>query len=219
MVDEGHDRVEKFGPEGKFILMFGGHVNEGTGEDVCRAGEKCKLYAEVGSEDGEFSYMRSYGFNNFIAVGPSGKVYVGDKARVEIFEPSGAWKENISLAGLSSEARPTSLAVNPTGDVLLADGGVAGVREFEPNGTEESTQFDAGSTSVTALAVDDAPLSAGYGNVFVGDSSGMFPVREYDSVGKELEALARTPPHQAIKAWRSPTLQENCMHLKQEPSG
>jgi hypothetical protein len=189
VVDEGHTRVEKFGASGNFILMFGGHVNE-NGEDICRAGEACKLYAATGSEDGEFSYMPAYGFNGFISVGRAGDVYVGDNGRVEVFEASGAWKENISLAGLSTEARPTALAVDTAGDVFLKDAGVAGVHEFEPNGTEKSTKFDELSTSVTALALDTNPKSSAYGDVFVGDSSGGFHILQYDSSGKELASFA-----------------------------
>ena len=182
VVDHGHDRVEKFDSSGKLILMFGGHVNETTGGNVCLAGEDCKIYGTIGTANGEFSYWNSY--SSFIAVGPGGDVYVGDTARVEVFEPSGAWKENISLAGLSATGQPTALAVDPVGDVYVKDEGVAGVREFEADGTEKSTVFDEGSTSVTALALDGA------GNLYVGDSNGGFHVLEYDAGGKELDSFA-----------------------------
>ncbi len=186
VLDEEHSRVEKFDATGEFLLTFGGEVNETTGGDVCRAGEKCKLDATNGGANGEFSYMLSpYGVNSFIAVGPTGEVYVGDEGRVEVFESSGVWKENISLTGLSTEARPTALAVDSAGDIFLKDGGVPGVREFEPDGTEMSTRFDGNSTTVTAIALD--PSS---GHVFVGDSSGEFHILEYDSNGKELAGFA-----------------------------
>lgn len=195
VVDEGHSRVEKFGPEGEFILMFGGNVNaeaSPANPDVCTATEKCNLYAVPGSEDGEFSYMGTYGSNSFIGVGRGGAVYVGDQARVEVFEPTGAWKENISLSGLSTEARPTALALDSSGDVFVKDAGVAGVHELEPPNppttiawSESPVKFDETSGTVTALAVDDA------GHLFVGDSSGGFHILEYDMSGKPLESFAR----------------------------
>jgi hypothetical protein len=189
VVDEAHSRVLKFSPSGSFLLMFGGSVNEESkpaNPDVCAAGEKCKLYATTGTGNGEFSYLPEDGRNSFIAVGPGDAVYVGDKARVEVFQSSGVWKEDISLASLAAEGRPTALAVDGSGDMFVEDAGVAGVHEFEPNGTEMSVKFDASSTTVTALAFD--PVS---GHLFVGDSSGGFHILEYDAVsGKELASFA-----------------------------
>ncbi len=181
VVDRSHGRVQKYDSSGKFILMFGGHVNETTGGDVCMAGETCNLYGTQGVANGEFSHWES--LSSFIAVGPGGDVYVGDTGRVEVFEPSGTWKENISLAGLSATDQPTALAVDAAGDVYVKDSGVAGVHEFEANGTEKSTIFDEGSTSVTALSIDAA------GNLYVGDSNGGFHVLKYGPTGKELDSF------------------------------
>ncbi len=179
VVDFGNFRVEKFGPSGEFLLMFGGGVNEKTGGDVCVAGEACTK-GTSGTAGGQFewSYEGSY-----IAVGPGGRVYVGDKARVQVFESSGAWRESVSLADLSATGKVTALAVDPSGDMFVKDSEAAGVRELEPNGSEEATQFDAGSTTVQALTLD------GSGDLFVGDSSGGFHLLEYDSTGKELESF------------------------------
>jgi hypothetical protein len=178
VVDKSHARVEKFGPEGEFLLMFGGHVNK-NGENICRKAEETECQAgQPGTADGEFSLWETFG--SFIATGPGSKVYVGDKGRVEIFEPSGAWKENISLAGLSSGGSPTALAVDSAGDVFVKDEGVEGVHELEPSGLEALTQFDKESTSVTALAVDPAS-----GDLFVGDEAGGFHVLKYDPAGTE----------------------------------
>jgi hypothetical protein len=171
--------IAKYDSSGKFLFAFGGHVNRTTGGDVCT--RECQVGSE-GTSDGEFGYWRSLG--NFIAVGPGGAVYVGDKARVQVFESSGAWRENISLSGLSSEARPSALAVDPSGDVYVKDEGVPGVREFEPNGTEKAVQFDAGSTTVTALALDTS------GDLYVGDDSGGgFHVLQYDPAGNEVASF------------------------------
>ncbi len=157
------NRVEKFGPSGEFLLMFGGDVNETTSGDVCNAGERCKL-GTAGHANGEFEDLSAEGYP--IAVGPGGSVYVGDRARVQVFEPSGVWRETISLASLSSTGDVTALAVNETGDIFVKDSEAPGVRELEPDGVEEGTQFDAGSPTITGIALD------GSGDVFVGEFNG-----------------------------------------------
>ncbi len=182
VVDFCNHRVQKFDSSGKFLLMFGGHVNTTTGGNVCVAGEACTKGTEGGG-NGEFEW--AYARSN-IAVGPDGAVYVGDKARVEIFEPSGSWRENISLAGLSSTGRATALAVDSTGDVYVADEEASGVHEFEPDGVEKATQFDALSTSVQAITLDTASVPS---HLFVADSQGGVHLLEYDSDGNELSSF------------------------------
>jgi hypothetical protein len=177
--DRRNLRVEKFGPSGNFILMFGGGVNAKTGGNVCLAGEECTLGSE-GAANGEFE---PYDLGSYIEVGPGGDVYVGDKARIQVFESSGVWREDISLAGLSSTGRVAALAVGSTGDMYVADSGVSGVHEFEPDGVEVSALLDAGSTSVEAIALN------GSGDLFVGDGSGGFHVLEYDPAGKEIDSF------------------------------
>jgi hypothetical protein len=189
--DQGNTRVEKFDSNGKFLLMSGGDVNETQDKNpsatqaqrnVCNAGEKCEAHGTLGTADGEFSV----GFSiSSIAVGPTGDVYVGDKARVQVFEQSGAWKENISLTALSSSAAPSAVAVDSSGDVYVADEGVPGVHEFEPNGTEKAFTFDSASTTVTAIALDSS------NDLYVGDSAGGFHVNEYDPAGKQTASFAR----------------------------
>ncbi len=189
VVDFCHDRVQKFDSSGKFLLMFGGHVNEtedntpGATEaqkDVCLAGEACTKGIE-GTGDGEFDWAAD---SSDIAVGPNGAVYVGDKDRVEVFSPSGAWTENVVLpSGLTTEGKVTSLVVNSAGDMFVKIEGVPGVHELESNGAEAPVKFDEASEAVEALTLD------GSGNVFVADSSGGFHVLEYSSTGKELASF------------------------------
>jgi hypothetical protein len=190
VVDEGGFRVQKFDPEGKFLLMFGGEVNEtkdstlGATEaekDVCVAGEKCKRGSQ-GTADGQFEWY--YQPHGIVAVGPGGRVYVGDKARVQVFESSGAWRESISLAGLSSEGKVTALAVSAAGDVFVKDEGVHGVREFEPGGIEAPVRFDEeGSEAVEAITLD------GSSDLFIADASGGVHILEYGSAGQELASF------------------------------
>ncbi|MGC2374855.1 MAG: hypothetical protein WA484_13365 [Solirubrobacteraceae bacterium] len=172
----GTDRVEKFGPEGEFLFTFGGEVNKKTKADVCVVGEECQQ-GVLGSGNGQFQELGP------VAVGPGGLVYVGDRARVQIFDGSGAFKEAISLAGLSSAGAPSSLAVDSAGDVFVVDSGVAGVHEFQLVGGKWSEsaacKLDQASLSIASIAVD------GSGDVFVGETNGGSPfgfhVLEYDS--------------------------------------
>jgi hypothetical protein len=180
VADWDNRRVEKFDPSGKFLLMFGGGVNETSGGDVCVAGEKCTRGTE-GTASGQIAW--AYRADGYLAVGPGGAVYVGDQARVQVFEPSGVWRESISLAGLSSTGKVTALAVDASGDMFVKDSEASGVREFERDGTEKPTQFDAGSESVEAITLD------GSGDLFVADSTGGFHVLKYDPAGKELASF------------------------------
>jgi NHL repeat len=160
VVDEGNFRVEKFDPEGKFILTFG----------------------VQGTANGQFEWN---GEGSYIAVGPGGNVYVGDAGRVQVFEPSGAFLKNISLASLSEE-RVRALAVDAAGDVFVAVEEVPGVHEFNSSGVEIGA-FDAASEaeSIRGLAFDEKT-----GDLYVGDSGGGFHVATYDSkTGKELASF------------------------------
>jgi NHL repeat len=183
VVDFGNFRVEKFDASGKFLLMFGGGVNK-NGSNVCTAAEanECQR-GTPGTGSGQFEWAtESYGI---VGVGPGGLVYVGDKARVEVFEPSGAWRENISLASLSAEGKVRALAVDSAGDVFVKDEGVPGVREIEPGGIEAPVVFDVGSEGVEGLTLD------GSGDLFVSDSTGGFHVDEYVTAsGEQLESFA-----------------------------
>jgi hypothetical protein len=180
VVDFDGFRVEKFNAEGKFLLMFGGGVNETSGIDVCLAGEQC-THGTPGTGDGQFEW--AFNAHGIIAVGPGGAVYVGDKARIEVFESSGAWRENISLAGLSSEGQVTSIAVNSAGDIFVKIQGVPGVHEFDPSGAEAPVKLDEGSEAVEGLTLDQA------GDLFVADSTGGFHVMKYDSAGKHIDTF------------------------------
>ncbi len=194
VVDFANFRVQEFNSSGEFLAMFGGEVNTAKDgvpgatraeKDLCVAGETCQEGTE-GTADGEFEWSNS---GDYIAVGPGGRVYVGDRARVQVFEPSGAWRESISLSGLSNTAQVSALAVNSSGDMFVKDGvseangAVAGVREFEPDGTEVATQFDAGSTTIAGLVVGES------GDLFVGDASGGFHVLVYGPAGNQLASF------------------------------
>lgn len=182
-------RVEKFDSSGKFLLMFGGHVNAESSPvdpNVCMAGEACQAGSE-GTGDGEFEWAFSY---SYIAVGPNGDVYVGDRGRVQIFEPSGRWKQSISLAALSSEEQVTALTVDSLGDVYVKVKNVPGVHKLEPPLFVESpVKIDEASLTVGSLAVD------GSNDLFVSENKQLFEepcvceLKEYDPAGQQVESF------------------------------
>ncbi|HET6997151.1 MAG TPA: hypothetical protein VFI03_01050 [Solirubrobacterales bacterium] len=94
--------------------MFGGKVNETTGGNVCTnvSGDVCTK-GSVGTGPGEFS---TPSFTNFIDVGPGGTIFVGDKERIQEFNPDGSFKGEIQLPGETVR----SLAVDPAGNLYVA---------------------------------------------------------------------------------------------------
>jgi DNA-binding beta-propeller fold protein YncE len=188
VTDWENHRVQKFGPAGEFLLMFGWEVNETTHGNVCAAGEACKAGVEGEkeegiNEDGQFRWAYE---GSYIAVGPGGDVYVGDQARVQVFTPAGAWKENVPLTSpeFPEYAKITALAVNASGDIFVKGEEAPGVRELSPNGTETSARFDeSGGFTIAAVALDPS------GNVYVADTEPTFHVLKYDATGKQLASF------------------------------
>ncbi|HVQ58617.1 MAG TPA: NHL repeat-containing protein [Solirubrobacterales bacterium] len=114
-------RVQKFSSSGQFELMFGGEVNKTTGEDVCtqgdlEAGEVCGIGVE-GADAGSFSKAPSLD-GDYIAIASDGTVYVGDKGRIQLFEPNGTFQGQLPVP---DEEFVGGLAIDrPTGDLLLS---------------------------------------------------------------------------------------------------
>lgn len=177
-----------------------GDVYVGSDDDVVKfdaSGKFLSSFGEEGTGDGQF-----HGYT-VVAVGPAGRVYVGDEGRVQVFEPSGAWKETISFTGLSGSEGIGSLAIDASGDMFVRFGysifdGIPGVHEYGPNGVEKA-EFDTGSTTVSALALD------GSGDLFVGDSGGGFHVLEYSSTGNLLASFGQSTAQFALGMGLAPT--------------
>lgn len=170
VADRFNYRVQKFGPEGKFILMFGREVNA-DGTDVCMSGETCQAGVLATGVDGGFGFLNR---QNIVAVGgPSELVYVGDEGRVEEFEASGKWKADIAMTGTV-----TALAVDGGGDMYLHETGVTGAQELSPSGGTIVHEFDnEPNASVTAITLTDT------GYVVLIDQSGGFHGRVYNPSG------------------------------------
>jgi DNA-binding beta-propeller fold protein YncE len=124
VLDRDNRRVQKFSPEGEFLLMFGGGVNETSGGDICPRvgfpGDACK--AGVGGEGpGQFEGASG----NYISYSPADDaIVVGGKSRVQVFETDGTLREEITFTGglEALEGRTISaLAANPvSGDLYVA---------------------------------------------------------------------------------------------------
>ncbi len=151
MADYTYHRVQKYGPNGNFILMFGDEVNETTGGDVCpvNPGDVCKEGTDGGGS-------QQLGGPTLIAVdsssGPSsGDVYVTEfeSRTVRKYDENRilqtGWGNGGVLTGTGSanggafERAPGGIAVDNAGnlDVLSSpNGSTAGkVIRFQQDGT------------------------------------------------------------------------------------
>ncbi len=215
VVDKNNHRVQKFDPEGHFLLMFGGGVDQGPHHpgNVCTAayiaeGDTCGA-GSTGTADGQFSAEWPPG--SYIAVGPGDKIYVGDKERIEEFNPNGEFSGKIEGAALAGK-RVQALAVDPAGNPY-----VAFCRGIACEGTfatlpDVSKLNPVTGASVCTLAVEQptAITTDSAGNVYVVDA-GKFgeveaTVREFGSDcaekgvpfgGGELEAVTGIATGQA----------------------
>jgi len=124
---EGY-RVQKFNSAGEFLLMFGGEVDKTTKANVCTkaSGDQCGV-GIAGTGNGQFGATFGPLAKYTIAVGPVDTVFVGDKDRIEEFNPDGTYKSQLALP---QSGIPKALAVDPnTGDIYVA---IAQEFGFEP---------------------------------------------------------------------------------------
>jgi len=172
VVDTENNRVQKFGPDGEFILMFGGEVNETKDEeagaseaekDLCTQvevetrGVKCRSGVE-GAAAGEFEGLASHQMAS-IAVDMEGHVYVGDATRVQRFSEGGVYEET-ALAGVGAIE---ALAAAPGEGIYVLSSERAGVREYQEGSEVGAVRDETGRSETIAagtagsLFVDDDP--------------------------------------------------------------
>jgi DNA-binding beta-propeller fold protein YncE len=185
VIDKGNDRVEKFGPEGEFLLMWGGEVNGTTKGDVCVAGEVCQGGKE-GTGQGEFE---SLGEEGAIAVGADGTVYVGDRERVQVFSPTGVYQSTITVPGALSVV---AVAVDPSGHVYLTTEQPGGYAK------PEVAEYSSTGVLVRTIALPVAQLNQirlatdASGHLFVDDDQE--PIQSVFEYGSSGEVLVSFPP-------------------------
>jgi tripartite motif-containing protein 71 len=198
VVDISDHRVEKFSSTGRFLLMFGGHVNasahargEAAGEDVCpvRPGDEC-TEGDAGAGRGEFEFRVE---GNFISVGPTGTVYVGDRNRVEEFSPGGSYRSQVQLyprlVGEGEAGSTIALAVDSTGDLYVIRNGVSGIQEYTPQG-ELLTTLNAEAGRENNESPTPAFTLGPNGQAFVDyNEQEQHRVLEFDSNGAELASF------------------------------
>jgi hypothetical protein len=180
VVDFSNLRIEKFAPNGEFILAFGKGVDATTSGDVCTAASKDTCgKGKAGTMPGEFNWAAG----TFIATGSTGTVYVGDENRVQEFEPTGKFKVQIRLksAGNVPAGYVTALAVDSTGNIYAKASRLKGVREYGTTG-QELAVFDEEASIITAIALDPN------GDVFAADRG--THVIEYSAAGSQLADFA-----------------------------
>src|SRR3984885_11397811 len=141
--DPTNHRVERFRPNGEFVLTFGREVNktahekgEAANENVCpvNPGDVCQA-GKAGSGPGQFGSLG----RNAIAVGPTGTVYVGDANRVQKFSASGLLEGTITLAGAGGVQ---SLAVDSSANLYVLSELREGIRKYDGTGKELGSPRD-----------------------------------------------------------------------------
>ncbi|HUA74310.1 MAG TPA: hypothetical protein VL988_06085 [Solirubrobacteraceae bacterium] len=190
-------RVQKFSPDGAFILMFGGGVNKTKVEtpgateaekNLCTAasGNVCQG-GTLGTGNGQFGQTVGA-----VAVDSAGTVYVADVNRVEKFSPGGAYIGQLSLPGAGAVEQ---VAVDATKDVYVKSSDIAGVRKFDEAGVELGSPRDASGTP-SSLAVGPS------GELFVGDGLVLLTahhILEYSPTGTQLASFDSDTPEGATR--------------------
>ncbi len=141
VVDWLNRRVQKFSPEGEFLLMFGGEVNKTKVEEVgsteaqrnlCPVDPGDVCGAGIGGNgNGQFGAWEE---GSYIATVPGSPetVSVGDQGRVQRFDTAGNWLGDLPDPGeVLKEETVNSLAADPVSGALY-------VALFQQKGSEEA---------------------------------------------------------------------------------
>lgn len=203
VVDSENLRIQKFDPDGSFILTFGGGVDKTDGGDLCTAasGHVCGAGSE-GFSEGEFEANASRGLTRiYVAVGPDGEVYVVDnqsgtpaQSRLQRYQPSGAQiSPQYVLREFEGErnADTFGFAVDSFGDLYVANNRVYKY-ELTPGGPVGMGSGDSWiDEQVFALAVDPADnLYATVGETVINGQSAIQHLVEYTPNGTPLRRFA-----------------------------
>jgi DNA-binding beta-propeller fold protein YncE len=178
------NRVQKFNPDGGFVLMFGKEVNltkvaqreaeesaaepvtvSAQEENLCTAasGDTCGR-GEEGSGPGEFGTGPLSQVDPFyslnIAAGPGDEIYVATQEQIQVFDSSGHFDRSIPTPG----TLPRSLAVDLDGNTYLADDKKANlVTKRDPAGAEMCVAKVQNPRSLTVDALGRLYVAAGEG--------------------------------------------------------
>jgi YD repeat-containing protein len=205
VVDQEHDRVEKFNAAGEFQSAFGssgagdGQFGRPTDIAVDAAGNLWVTDAgnnrvEKFNEKGEFlAKFGSYGSGNgqfsaaeSIAIDRQGNIWVGDtyNGRLQKFNSAFGFIKVVGSkgSGTGQMIEPTGIDIGLGGDVWVADWGNNRISVFNSNG-EFVRQFGASGTGDGQFARPDVIEVDSRGNVWVGDQNNG-RVQQFDQAGK-----------------------------------
>lgn len=122
VADSANNRIEKFGPDGRFVARFGRHGGDGTASTV----------------RGEFNDPRG------LAIDPDGNLWVADHGnnRVQKLGPDGRFLAVIGRNGGDGSAgvaaaqfkQPRGVAVDRAGNLFVADKNNHRIQKFGPTG-------------------------------------------------------------------------------------
>jgi YD repeat-containing protein len=194
VADKGHNRIEEFDPEGKYVTAFG-EYGEGKGRlsrpaslaidgagDIWVADADNNRVEEF-SEDGKYlSAFGGYGGGNGEFNGPegiaidstSGDIWVSDtyNGRVQRFDEDGKFIEVVGFYGEGEGeiGEATGIDVGPGGSVWIADWLNNRVEVFDESG-DFVRQFGSEGTGNGAFQRPDAIDVDAQGNVWVGDQN------------------------------------------------
>jgi hypothetical protein len=201
------ERVQKFTPDGEFVLEIGKEVNETTKGNLCTAEEamkgiKCTASTVEGVAEEEVGTTEqdAFSFDKLVLAfgGPEDLLYVGEYGRVQELASDGKYKGEISLGFISAQfgSRVATLSVDATGNVYLV------YRELYVHGTlqlqlgqKANTIYELSSSgNVVAELKVDAKEPGGTVEIMsiALDSAGRLATTEFesyrDSEGHELSA-------------------------------
>lgn len=182
VADWFNSRVQKFDPDGNFLLMFGDGVDQGPVHpgDVCTAqnlveGDSCGAGTKGTAGGGQFDWPLKA---SLIAITSAGKVYVGDRNRIQRFDTAGVFQGELPLPGKDVKG----LATDSAGNLYVIFNGVANVHKLSSSGEELSSSDDFNMPNPTAVAVASDGLVYAFGPVIV-ESFDQDPVFEFNAAG------------------------------------
>jgi DNA-binding beta-propeller fold protein YncE len=188
IADRNNARIEKFGPEGEFLLAFGWGVADGSAAaQTCGPGASppsagCRPGLEGGGA-GQFESPEGLAVDNDPSSPSAGDLYVLDSrnSRIEKFTSHGefvlAFGSEGTGPGQFERLNGRSLAVDSAGSVFVGDENR--VQKFSPGGTVEAQIPIPGAGFIENLTLDSA------GDLYV-KGGGLAGVRKYDQSGTEL---------------------------------
>jgi hypothetical protein len=186
VAESANHRVQRFGLDGHFISTFGDGVNksaieEGRSgeEDICPAAGHPDDVCQAGVAGNGPGQLGAASYVGQVAVcGSSGRVFVGEGERIQVFDAGGAFQEAIAMP-----AAVAALTIDPACNLYAAMDNE--VRKLKPNGPAAelfpTPIFTAESLFKKALALD--PAGNLYAAAFLGAG---LPERvlEFDPAGK-----------------------------------